>query len=89
MWKKVRTYVNKCNICHKIKSLRYKPYKEMRITSTSAQLWVSIIINFIIKLSPSKEFLTKVIYDLILIIVDWLTKKVRFLPYKEALNAEE
>ena len=45
--------------------------------------------NFIVKLSPSKKSLTEVTYDLILIIVDQLTKKVRFLPYKEALDAEE
>ena len=45
--------------------------------------------NFIIKLLLSKKFLTGVIYDLILIIVDQLMKKVRFLPYKEASDAEE
>ena len=45
--------------------------------------------NFIVKLSPSKELLTEVIYDLILMIVNQLTKKVRFLPYKEASDAEE
>ena len=45
--------------------------------------------NFIVKLSPSKKLLTKVIYDMILTIVDWLIKEVRFLPYKEASDAEE
>ena len=45
--------------------------------------------NFIVKLPPSKKLLTEVIYDSILIIVNQLTKKVRFLPYKEAFNAEE
>ena len=34
--KKVSNYVNKCDICHKIKLLRHKSYKEIRITSTSA-----------------------------------------------------
>ena len=45
--------------------------------------------NFIIKLSSSKKLLTEVIYNLILTIVDQLIKKVRFILYLEALNAEE
>ena len=45
--------------------------------------------DFIVKLPPSKEPLTEVSYDLILTIVDWLTKEVWFILYKEASNAEE
>ena len=45
--------------------------------------------NFIVKLLSLKKLLTKVTYNLILTIVNQLIKKVRFLPYKEALNAEE
>ena len=89
MQKKVQNYVNNCDLCHKIKSSRHKLYKEMRTVSTPDQPWVSVIINFIIKLSPSKKLLIKVTYDSILTIVDWLTKKVRFLPYKEASDTEE
>ena len=89
MQKKVQDYMNKCNLCHKIKSLRHKSYEEMRTVLTSDQPWASIVINFIIKLSPSKELLTEVIYDSILTIVDQLIKKVRFLPYKEASDVKE
>ena len=45
--------------------------------------------NFIVKLSLLKKLLTKVFYNLILTIVDWLTKKVQFILYKEVLNVEE
>ena len=45
--------------------------------------------NFIVKLSASEEPLTRVQYNSILIIVNWLTKKVQFISYKEVLNAEE
>ena len=76
MWKKVKKYMNKCDLCHKIKSSRYKSYKEMRQTLTSNQLWAFIVMNFIVKLSFSKKFLTKAFYDLILTIVNQLTKKV-------------
>ena len=45
--------------------------------------------DFIVKLSPSKEPLTGVSYDSILMIVDQLIKEVQFIPYKKASNAEE
>ena len=38
MWKKVQDYVNKCDLCHKVKSLRHKSYREMRTALTSDQL---------------------------------------------------
>ena len=81
--------MNKCDLCHKIKSSRHKSYEEMRTVLTPDQLWASVVMNFIVKLSLSEKLLTEVIYNSILIIVDWLTKKVRFLPYKEASDAEE
>ena len=41
------------------------------------------------KLSSSKKLLTKVIYNSILTIVDQLIKKVRFISYLKASDAEE
>ena len=89
MRKKVQSYVNKCDLCHKIKSARHRPYREMRTALTPSQPWASVVMNFIVKLSPLKEPLTEVTYDSILIIVNQLTKKVRFLPYKEASDIKE
>ena len=45
--------------------------------------------NFIVKLSLLKKLLTKVFYNLILIIVNWLMTEVWFMLYKKVLNAEE
>ena len=89
MQEKIKKYVNKCDLCHKIKSSRHKPYREMRQTLTLNWLWASVIMNFIVKLSFSKKFLTRVFYDSILIIVNWLTKEVHFILYKKVLNTEE
>ena len=89
MRKKVQDYVNKCDLCHKIKSIRHKSYREIKTALTLNQPWASIVMNFIVKLSPSEKLLTEVIYNLILIIVNWLIKKVRFLAYKKVANAEE
>jgi hypothetical protein len=46
-------------------------------------------LNFIIKLPPSKEALTGITYDLILIVTDRLTKYAHFISYKEGSTVEE
>ncbi|KAL2008428.1 hypothetical protein VTN00DRAFT_6622 [Thermoascus crustaceus] len=51
--------------------------------------WQSISLDFITDLPASKEPLTGIIYDSILVIVDRLTKYAYFLPYKKSSNAEE
>ena len=70
MRKKIQDYINKCDLCHKIKSARHKSYEEIRTVSISDWFWASVVINFIVKLSLSKKLLTKVIYNSILIIVN-------------------
>ena len=89
MWEKVKKYINKYNLCHKIKSSRYKPYEKIRQILTSDWSWAFVVINFIVKLSFLKKLLTKVFYNSILIIVNWLMKEVWFILYKKVLNAEE
>ena len=89
MWEKVRKYMNKCDLCHKIKSSRHKSYEEIRQTLTSSWFWAFIVMNFVVKLSLLKKLLTKVFYNLILTIVNWLMKEVWFILYKKVLNTEE
>jgi hypothetical protein len=51
--------------------------------------WKSIALNFIVKLLLSKEALTGVTYNLILIIINRLTKYAYFISYKEGLIIKE
>ena len=52
----------------------HKPYGSLKQLPISEQLWNFIFIDFIEKLPSSSEF------DTILVIVDWLTKQVIFIP---------
>ena len=70
IWRKVVNYISKCDLYYKIKSSRHKSYREMETALVLNWSWALIVINFIIKLLLSKKFLTKVIYNSILIIVD-------------------
>ena len=54
-----------------------------------AGAWTSVALDFIVKLLKSIELITKVVYDLILVIIDRLTKYGYFIPYKEASLTED
>ena len=56
------------------KPQHYKPYRSLKQLPISEQPWNSISIDFIEKLPLSSGF------DTILVIVDWLTKQVIFIP---------
>jgi hypothetical protein len=51
--------------------------------------WKSITLNFIIKLPLLRETLTKIAYNLILVVTNRLTKYAYFIFYKKGLTAEE
>ena len=87
--KKVKEIIRKCDICRRSKADRHKPYGLLKSLRTSGRPWASITLNFVVKLSKSKEPLMKAVYDLILVITDRLMKYRYFIPYKEASSAEK
>ena len=89
MRKKVKEIVQKCNICRRSKADQYKSYGLLKSPRTPEWPWASIALDFVVKLSKSKEPLMKAVYDSILVITDRLTKYRYFIPYKEASSAEE
>ena len=50
--------------------------------------WTSIVLDFIVKLPKFKKPITKIVYDLILVIIDRFTKYKYFILYKETSLAE-
>ena len=81
--------VLECDICNKSKSNRHAPYGLLKSLPTPQGAWKSIALDFIVKLPLSKELMTNVMYDSILVITDRLTKYGHFIPYKEASDATE
>jgi hypothetical protein len=87
--KQVETVVLECDVCSKSKSSRHAPYGLLKSPPTPDGAWKSIALDFIVKLPLSKEPMTKVKYDSILVITDRLTKYGHFVPYMEASDATE
>ena len=50
--------------------------------------WEEITIDFITKLPKSKDSMTSMMYDLIIIVVNRLTKYTHFILFKETYDAE-
>ncbi len=62
----------------------YLSYDELKSLSWFTYLWKEITMNFIIDLSSNKW--KKVIYDLILVIVDYYMKMIHYLFIKKTLT---
>ena len=51
--------------------------------------WKKIIMNFITKLLKSKDSKTGIFFDLIMVVVNKLTKYFYFISFKEIFDAEQ
>jgi hypothetical protein len=88
MRKQVETVVRECDICSKSKSNRHLPYGQLKSTPVPKGAWKSIALDFIVKLPLSRDPLTGIFYDSILVITERLTKYGEFVPYLESSSAE-
>ena len=61
----------------------------MKSLTTLPNPWKSVVLDFVVKLLLSKDLLTGVEYDSILIIIDRLTKYVYMILYIEASTTEQ
>ena len=65
------------------KPQHHKPYRSLKQLAIPKQPWNSISIDFIEKLPSSSKF------DTILVIVDWLTKQVIFVPAYDTITSAD
>ncbi len=87
--KQIENIIRKCNVCIWMKHSRHRLYELLKSLSTSDHAWKSIALNFIVKLSKSKERVTRTMYNSILIVTDKLIKYKYFLLYKKVTFAED
>lgn len=85
----VQEIIKKCDICNKAKIARHAPYGELQPIPPPERAWQTVTMDFIVKLPKSKEPMTGVFYDSILVIVDKLTKYAYYIPYMESSNTKD
>ena len=80
-------YVFTCKICRKSKSAQKVSEEKLKSLSVSQESWVSLSMNFIVKLSKFRWNVKK--YDFIMMIVNWLIKMTHFVPCNRIMNVSE
>jgi len=80
--KEVKQYVEGCDACQRNKNCTEQPAEKLMPNSIPEKLWTHISADFITKLPLVQG------YDSILVVVDWLTKMVHFIPTTEKTSAE-
>ena len=73
--KDVKSYVRGCNVCLTSKSVRHKPYGDLQSLFIPTHRWKDLFMDFVTGLPPFADWKGDN-YDLILVIVDQLTKMV-------------
>jgi hypothetical protein len=85
----IEDFVKKCTICRRNKHDRHLPYGLLQPLQVLSRLWESVAIDFIVKLPPSTDPVTKESYDGIMVVVDRFSKFGRFIPYRETWTATD
>ena len=82
----VKSYVRGCNVCLTSKAVCHKPYGDMQSLPILTHQWKDLSIDFVTGLPLSADWKSNS-YDLILIIVNRLTKMVQYEPVKVTIDA--
>ena len=80
--KEVKQYVEGCDSCQRNKNYTEQLVGKLMPNSISEKPWTHISVDFITKLPLAQG------YDVILVVVDQLTKMVHFIPTTEKTTAE-
>jgi hypothetical protein len=70
MRKFVKDRIRICDACQRNKAFKYKPYGKMMSNQAPTGAWEDVALDFIMKLSESKELITKTSFDSILVVTD-------------------
>ena len=82
----IEAYVKGCDICLALKVIYYKLYKDLQLLPVPIHRWKDLSIDFLTGLLVSANWKGNS-YDLILVIIDWLTKMVYYVPVKVMIDA--
>ena len=89
MRQEITKFIKTCPTCARAKAQRHKPFGKLQPLQVPENPWESITMDFIVKLPPSQDPITKFTYDSILVVVDRLTKMGYFIPYRETFKAPD
>jgi hypothetical protein len=87
--KYIKDRIRKYDPYNRNKAVRYKLYRLLKSLKALKDAWKCVALDFIIKLPLSVKLIIKVVFDLILVIINRFTKYGYFILYKESLLVEK
>ena len=81
-------FCDKYDVYRRIKYTIYQPYRELQPPRQINRAFKKLTLDWITKLPISKDPTSKLSYDSILVVVDYLTAYGIFIPFKEGLDAK-
>ena len=78
--------MKECDVCLASKTVWYKPYGNLQSLPILTHCWKDLLMDFVTDLPILTDW-NRDSYDLILVIVNWLTKMVYYKPVKVTINA--
>lgn len=82
----VKAYIKGCNIYLTSKAVCHKPYGNLQLSSVPTHCWKNLLIDFVTGLPMLTDWKSET-YNLILVIIDRLTKIVYYKPVKIPIDA--
>ena len=89
MRQRIETYIKKCLNCQKNKHATHAKYDEIQYMESSKSPWDEVSMNFITKLSKSRNSTNEETYDAILVMINRLIKYCHIISFKETYNVEQ
>ena len=77
----IKAYVKRCDVYLALKAVRHKPYDNLQSLPVLTHQWKDRLIDFVTSLPISTDW-KRNSYNVILVIVNWLTKLVYYKPVK-------
>ena len=84
---KITAFIAKCADCQKNKHSTHAPYGEMQAMELPDQPWSDISMDFVTGLPVSRDPVTQVSYDAILVVVDRFTKQAEYIAFRKDFTA--
>ena len=82
MTREVGKYVERCDLCQRMKNRTEKPAGKLKLSKVPKKPWTHLTVDFITKLLVVAE------KDAILVVCDWLSKITHFVATTEGTSVE-
>ena len=87
--KYIEKYIKNCSKCAMTKFDRLEQVDKLQSLKSSKRFYQNIALNFITKLSKSRNSTTKITYDMIMIVVNEFIKHAKFISCKITMTTKQ